>query len=261
MTDRRVTALHYQVTHWDQLDYSGASRLETESDHFSATLENGAVMITMKGHHPSKEEARAVVDPFLERWEFAADLEHGPEALRFHFCHAEYESQYPDPPGTIRLKQHVCAGVPTVSARIKLSYTIYPDPPEAKIALSDAVRRMHRRYMGYRRQREPLGSLAYYCLTELEKMADEPKDRRRKAARQLRIGPDVLYRIGELSSTKGGRDARKAEGLLQPLTPEEERFLESVVPAIIQRVAEVAADPKQRRRMIALADYFGPVSP
>ena len=261
MAEKRVTTLHYWVTHGDQLEYTGASRLETELDHFSVALENGKVTITMKGCHPSTEEARAVVDPLLERWEFKADREHGPEALRFHFCHAEYESQYPDSPGTVRLKLHVCAGVPTVSVRIKLRYTRYPDPPEANIALSDAVRRMHRRYMGYRRKHEPLGSLAYYCLTELEKMADEPKYKRRKVARQLRIDPDVLYRIGELSSTKGGRDARKAEGLLQPLTPEEERFLESVVPTIIQRIAEVAADPEQSHRMIALADYFDPVSP
>ena len=52
-----------------------------------------------------------------------------------------------------------------------------------------------------------------------------------------------MKRISELSSTKGGTEARKAKGAGSPLTEEERRCLEQAVVRLIRRVAEYHASP------------------
>ena len=54
------------------------------------------------------------------------------------------------------------------------------------------------------------------------------------------IKPEVLDKIGYLSSERGGQQARKAEGKDNDLTAQDRRFLKQAIKTIIRRVAEKA---------------------
>ena len=94
--------------------------------------------------------------------------------------------------------------------------------------------------------------MAYFCLTVLEASTGERRGRRSAAAKQYCISEAVLKQLGELSSTKGGVGARKAEGVHQDLTQQERKFLEAVVTTIIRRAAEVAHDPNVSLKRITV---------
>ena len=111
---------------------------------------------------------------------------------------------------------------------------------------------MFHRYAGYREGGEPLTTMAYFCLTVLEASTGERRGRRSAAAKQYCISEAVLKQLGELSSTKGGVGARKAEGVHQDLTQQERKFLEAVVTTIIRRAAEVAHDPNVSLKRITV---------
>ena len=108
--------------------------------------------------------------------------------------------------------------------------------------------------MGYLQGREPLASMAYFCLTMLEDKKD-----RMTAARKYGIDREVLTKIAKLSSEKGGQEARKARGINRELTPSETRFLQKAIPALIRRAAEVAHDckhdPHKSRDGIKLSEF------
>jgi len=58
--------------------------------------------------------------------------------------------------------------------------------------------------------------------------------------------------VGTSSSTAGGALARKGEGLEQPGTPDDEKFLDAALRRTILRAAEVAQDPDGERPQSAM---------
>lgn len=101
--------------------------------------------------------------------------------------------------------------------------------------------------------------MAYFCLTMLEKSAGELHQHRRDPRRQAvankyGIEKAVLDKMGDLSSEKGGQQARKASASANSFTPPETRFLEKAMEALIRRAAEVAHDPHKTRKEITLSD-------
>ena len=64
------------------------------------------------------------------------------------------------------------------------------------------VQTMYDRYMGYRQGREPLTTMAYFCLTILER-STKKNHSREVAAETYGIKLEVLNKIGHLSSEKG----------------------------------------------------------
>ncbi len=260
MYDQRVHALLYKVSHGDGVDYARARPLETETEDFSVILKDLVAKIILKRDHASVKEARTLVDPFLEEWEFAADLALGPYALRFQYHRAQVEYFGRTPPlgpgirviglgGTGRV---VYEGFPEVKPRVIHGLYAYPSPPSTRMSFPTEAIIMRDRYMKQRQGREPLTSMAYYCLTVLEQMGGG----RKKAAHQFGIGLRVLNRIGALCHEKGGEEARKSKGADTPFTPAESKFLRQVIPDIILRVAQVAADPDQVEPKLVLTRYF-----
>ena len=133
----------------------------------------------------------------------------------------------------------------------------YPQPPsEAAMDIHDPdVQAMLHRYTGYRERREPLPSMAYFCLTMIEYRFHS--NQRPKASRRFRIDLDVLNKIGHLTADKGGLDARKArkqKGVPENLTPHERAFLEQAVRKMILQAARVAASPEADIPTITMAD-------
>ena len=109
---------------------------------------------------------------------------------------------------------------------------------------------MHQRYMNYRKGREPLPSMAYFCLDLLERRAGGQIE----ASREFRISRQTLRKIAELSSVKGGMDERKAEGVGNDLSSGERQFLDRAVKRKIRRMAEKRFAPEGELPEISLSN-------
>ena len=168
-----------------------------------------------------------------------------------------------------------------VTISFKLKPKSYPSPPSG-LKITPDVKSMYDRLMRYLSGKEPLASMAYFCLTVLEistrdrcKKAKDagPKSSkgeiyrvelasvvcpqvvptwRATAAEMYGIERAVLNKIGHLSSKKG---ARKADGQ-EALTDPEARFLKEAIKALIHRAAEVAYGPVSRLPEIKLTDLL-----
>ena len=260
MNDPHVVCLLYRVRRDSGTPYSPAEPFAHETESFSLRLEAGEARFTTKRHFAKVAEATAIVDSFIREWEFEATLKGQPHAFKFTCDNWYIVDRNPilDPPSSLS----VSAGfhgdlLGTLSARVDIG-PLSPFPPTWNITLTPDVSSMYERYRGYRGGREPLTSMAYFCLTVLEASASpvERETRRRGVARQYCVAVDVLNQIGKLTAEKGGSQARKAKGLGYELTNVESRFLEGAVKAILRRAAELARDPLASHNEIRLCDLL-----
>jgi hypothetical protein len=238
MRDPHVEFLRYRLAPDETWEYVNAPRLEGEIDAFRFDLENGTLILHMKKHFASVEEARASVTGFLFVWEVDAELRHGRGAIRFIFQDAQLVDRIPPPPGTF--EAHMTGGALIVTGgvgTVRITSAVYPGPP-TNMRSSPDLESLWLRYDGYRAKREPLSTMAYFCLTVLETAAGG----RAQAAKQFNIEVDVLRKIGELTANRGDRTtARKMHANLVPYTPLEVSWIEEAIRLMIRRVAEIAA--------------------
>ena len=219
---------------------------------FRLAVEDGQVRFEFKAHYATEEQAREEIADYIRVWEFDATLRRGnPDSLRLQFEKADIIGRDPTP-GAAGLKAHfVAAG--TGSAKLTVSAPNYPAPP-SDVAINCNVEIMHLRYMRYRENREPLPSMAYFCLTVLEAAAGS----RKAAAGKYGIDMSVLNRIGDLTANRGGAEARKAGGVVTELSPQERHFLDRAVKAIVRRAAERAHAPTDALLKISLSELPSP---
>ena len=256
MNDPHVVALLYRIKHGDSIDYSQAKPLVVGDSRFKLTVEDKRVRFEFKTHYATEEQACKCISEYIRLWEFDATLKRGnQDSFRLVFEKAEMI----DRNGTPRLSTNFKAGGGVGSARLTLCVCEYPPPP-SDIALNADVETMYQRYMGYRKKHEPLQSMAYFCLSMLED-SPAPRSQERKrsrkrlaAASKYQIEEGVLVEIGRLSSTKGGREARKAGGVATELSPQERHFMTRAVKAIIRRAAEKAHAPDVPLPTISLSN-------
>ena len=98
--------------------------------------------------------------------------------------------------------------------------------------------------------REPLQTMAYFCLTVLQMHGG-----RAGAAARFGISQGVLATVARLSTEAGDvATARKASPQLRALTAEEQGWLEAAVKAMIRRAGEVAAAPSAPRSQLTMSD-------
>lgn len=251
MNDPHVVALRYRIEHGPGIDWSRAAPLSYENNDFGVFVESERVRFVLGEHYASEEKARSALEAdYIPNWEFVVGLERGPDAFRLRFDGSEIVDRHP-PPGPPSLRIDARAGIPRVSANLAPpAPPAYPEPPRIGLKRSPDVDSMFQRYLMYLGGREPLGTMAYFCLTVLEQMAGG----RRKAAVHFAISKRVLGRIGELSSNKGGPNARKDIGRNAPYTREEKCFLKSAIAMLIFRAAEVEHGPDPNCRQITMAD-------
>ena len=261
MNDPHVVALNYSIKHDSSVDYSKALPLDHEDETFRIKIEDKQVHLELKEHYPTEEAARQAVDRYIRSWELKAALSGQPGQFELTFRGAHIVDRNPPPP-----TQSLTPGVHQIAATftslggtVQVSVTTispkpYPSPPSGLILdpYDSDVLTMFDRFTRYLQNRESLTSMAYFCLTMLEKYLC--KDRKAAAA-EYGIDKEILSKIGDLTANKGGREgARKASGIANDLTRQESRFLEAAVKAIILRVAEVAHDPDQNTPTITLSD-------
>ena len=223
MNDPHVEALVYRVRHKESVDYSETVALDFATSDFHVTVSDGVARFTMKEHFATAEAAREVVDPFVQDWEFDACLRYGPGRFELEYDFADVLDRRPTPGvHKVAAARPVRFHFSTSTPRATLSPGAYPSPP-SDIDSSDAdVQSLLERYKRYRLYGEELPSFAYFCLTVLEQpwSSQRPRSRRRKkAAEWLGVEVEVLQRIGELSSTKGGLSPESTRGEISRWLP------------------------------------------
>ena len=257
MNDPHVVALIYRVEHGDGFTWDHAEPLvdPVTPKEFQLEIKDKQARFELKVHYPTESEAREVIENYIRVWEFNACLERGaPDFFRLKFHKAKIVDRNPTS-GTVRLVGRASIEG-SGSASLTLGPSRYPSPP-MDICLDPFdpdVQTMYQRYMDYYRDREPLTSMAYFCLTVLEHSTGKKKGTRPAAGKKYQIGKQVLDRIGELSAEKGGSEARKADGVATELTESERRFLKEAIRRMIRRAAEKAYDPHKSLPEILLSD-------
>jgi hypothetical protein len=246
--DPHAESLTYRLEIGNALTFNNPPPLDHETQHFALRLENGMLTVVMKEHHPSTRSARRRVDAFLRSWELSAALAYGPGALQFAF----QSSNVVDRAGKATILEaepavYTMTGMPAILTVGRATYL----PPPADFVASPDVVTLWNRYQGYREGLELLPAMAYFCLTLLTARGDG----REGAAVMYRVHPEVLRKLSELTSVRGDEaTGRKFLADLQPLTPQESRWLEDVVRALIQRVGEQAAGTAPLQQ-ITMADF------
>ena len=253
MNDPHVVALHYKVTHRPEFDYSAAPTLCVSTPGFDIRIEAGKACFSMKAHHATEREACAAVDAYIRTWELDAALQNGPNRFGLSFVRAEIVERNPPPGDAPSHEVHERIALAD-SWSWKLTPSQYPSPPSTGLARTPDVESMFTRHVGYCEGREPLASMAYFCLSVLEASSGEHRGRRKAAATKYCIDEEVLANLARLCSAKGGAGARKAEGLGHELSSQEEQFLNLAVRALIRRAAEVAHNPRAALKRITLRD-------
>ena len=250
MNDPHVVSLMYRVEHAEKFDFGDAERLVREEEAFRLEVKDEDAQFELKEHYATEADAREAVEKYISNWEFDACLEHDdPDYFRLKYDGAQIEDRKPTP-GVITIDaKTINVEVGVLPASITYSPACYPSPP-SDVSVDPDVETMYQRYMGYRQGREPLGSMAYFCLTVLEMNAGG----RSMAAEKFQIGLRVLSSIGKLAGQKGGSEARKAKGVATKLTNTERRFLEEATKKMIRRGAEKASDPTRALPKISLGD-------
>jgi hypothetical protein len=239
MRDPHVVSLTYLAVPSESASFDRASPIGGTIEDIRYSLGEGRLVIEPAAHFSSAEEARAHVDPLLRAWEIDIGLQFGSPELSFAYETAEVIDRNPPPPGSGGAVLIATLGELTIAgaaATLTVSRGRYPSPPRT-FRTSPDVETLWMRYQGYRNGREPLPSMAYLCLTTLEAIAGG----RQLAATMFKISPQVLSKMGQVTSERGDpTSARKYSAVKSgsPLAGPEVHWLEEAVKAIIRRVGE-----------------------
>ena len=261
MNDPHVVALLYSVNHGKSHDYSKAVPLVRDEPDFRLEIKNNQARFEMKEHFATKNDARKAVEDYIRNWEFDACLKGGEDCFKLEFIKAIREDRRPTPgvisvdADPVRFSFHVS------TPKVTVGHPKYPATPSGVNFNDPDVKTIYQRYMGYRQSNEPLASMAYFCLSFLEYSMSEKRNEgpktsrlRKMAAKKYKIEEAILVKIGELSSEKGGQDARKAVGANKDFTNRDRTFLDQAIMRIIQRVAEKAHNPDDDLPEITFSD-------
>lgn len=235
--DLHVSALRYTLRPNEHLTYVNPQPREFETLDARFRLADGKLTCEMKAHYSKVEDARAVIEPLLRAWEVDADMRRNRGELRFVFDGADITDRTPPPPGVVRGHAYIvshAAVTATGTAIVSVTLNSYPDPPPNTFRLNPDAEAILFRYLGYLDGREPLASMAYFCLTVIKAKAGGIAN----AVSQYRIHKDVLRKLGELSSVHGDRQTARKADAVRPLTASETVWLEAAVKMLIWRVGD-----------------------
>lgn len=214
MGNHKVKKLSYGLKTVPGVQYNTQSPVKDCTEEFSFVLQDQKVEVTFKEPLPTCEEARQVAEGYPQTWEVYAALSHCKKIIEFER----------EPLG---IPSGASVGTPTV----EVAYNAYPEPPK-NFKLTPDVDTLWHRYCGYTKGREPLLSMAYFCLTYIQHLAGN----RKQAANKYRIERLVLDKLGEITSTRGdSTEARKIDqkSCLEKLSVKEQKWVETAVRKII----------------------------
>ena len=260
MKDPHVLALNYLIEHDDCFKYDEAKPLVHEEPEFRLEVKDEKARFEFKDHvhYATETDAQEAIKDFIRRWEFEAGLERGPGYFRLKYYSGEVVDRNP-------ATKPIAAMVSGLGGVLHASFEFfslipkYPLPPShASLNLCDStVQKMYQRYMDDYRDPHRLTSMANFCLTVLEDSVGKPKrgHKRKPAAAKYNIDQSILGEIGRLCTKKGGRGARKNQGVDHELTSEDRQFLSWAVKQMIRRAAEKAHNPDKDFPEIHMSDF------
>lgn len=215
-----------------------AHPVEWHTDGFSMRLDDGVLTVWVKVYY-TNSQVYEQVQKHLRRWEILANLRYRRPRVHFEFVKAYHGYLEHHPPGAPQQTE-------TVGSSREMLWHVespkhqYPQPPE-EFEVSGDVELLWSLYNRYLCGKDRLLPMAYTCLTRLEYSAGS----RPAAAEHYNVSPKVFTELSKLSSNRGtGLEARKFEkpGNQRDPTPQEVKWIEHVVSALIQRAGEVAYD-------------------
>jgi len=239
-----IRALSYRVVWGHDVGYERAPRVQVKTNHFDLDLFGRELRATLKGECSTIEQARTQVEDYLRGWEIVIGISEHPDAVRFVYERAEVEEEEIDPETGHRVL-HAKVQIETstnLSAAPHVSRGNYPQPADP-FRMDSVVEALYARYNCYQVGGVLLTSMAYFCLTVLERSAG---GKRKAAATKYGIANKVLNSLGHLCSERGtAREARKAPNGLAftPLNQREGEWVLAAVRLIIWRAGEVATCP------------------
>jgi hypothetical protein len=242
MRDPHVESLRYRLKTPETTIYENPPAVKKIRKEFEYHLNNGVLTCHMREHYPAVGEARRVVEDFLRSWEIKTALELGRGEMQFQFEDSHVIDRNPTPPGSSEFVYVSASGVVKHTGEaisiLRITRRKYPDPPTVFTVTPD-VDILWQRYEEYLDRKKDLLSMAYACLTFVERKADGI----RKAAAELYlIDYEILDKLGNLTSTKGdAKTARKfpKKGDLIPLSEKENKWIDAVVKVLIRRTGEL----------------------
>jgi len=244
MRDPHVESLRYRLKPSETTIYKNAPAVKNNRSEFEYQLSDGVLKCHMREHYPTVREARRVVDDFLYSWEIKTALELGGGEMQFQFEDSHVIDRNPPPPGNSEFV-HVSgsSGVKFTGSAISelcITRSKYPDPPTAFTVTPDVEILWGRCKKYLDKTSDELLSIAYACLTFVEKKAGGS---RKSAANLFKIDEPILNMLGNLTANRGDAlTARKfpKKGDLIPLSVKEKKWIEAVVKILILRMGELA---------------------
>lgn len=247
MNDPHVNALIYRVLHDERVKYAPTAALEHDGSTFKVTIKDEVARFDLKQHFDNVEDARATIEPAIRSWELAANLDANPGDFELKYTRADIIDRAPTP-GIVEVQLTSVVAVGATCSMI-VEKGSYPSP-DFGLGVNVDVEAMQARWVNYRREKDTLPGIAYFCLTVFEDAAGG----RANAANKYNVANAVLSKLGHLTGEKGGTNARKARGRTAPYTDKEHQWVVTTVRALIRRLAEVDHDPTQALPQITLAD-------
>jgi hypothetical protein len=229
--DPHIVCLTYRLSLGDQVEFRNPPPVDINTPDFTGRLEDGILTLEPKTHFSTVEDVRLLSDSFAKAWEIAADLTYNWPTFRFDFDGASIIDRNPQQASSdFVVSTHTSFANAPGRFNLKVGGDRYPTPP-GSYQITPEIEVIWKRYIAYLQRREPLLSMAYFCLTILA------PDNRPAAAKKHSIDIAVLNRLGELTSRRGDRvTARKMTMSTTPLSSEEHRWVEAAIRAIIRHL-------------------------
>jgi hypothetical protein len=259
MRDPHVESLTYRFKHRHDESYIDPPLLDGDEPTFSYLLDNDLLLITMKNHFPSVGEAKAALEPFLRTWELGHALDSGRKRIWFEFEDAVIVDRNPRKPGEPQIVEAEVGHFALCGSDVGLHVTRRQYPgPQTGIVASPAVEAMWFRFQQFKDGKEPLLSMAYFCLSYLQRTTGLKNGARAELCNMYAIEPAVRDKFGDLVSEYGEpAEARKydARHTGTPLRDVERKWIEQVTLALIRRKAEFDFNPAATLKLITMGDF------
>lgn len=234
----RVASLVYTVTWLDERCQvsNHAPAIEAPIRGFACRLDGGTLTAVPGDEYADPDSARDALEPGLRAWEAHSEIVDGlPFRFRLSGSSTETVDEHGNPgPNRVAVMADIAFGAETEFV-VRDSF---PGPNAAISIEGPVTASLRSRWRSTEAGHEPLASCAYWLLTRIER---EFGPRRKVAARNLQVDPEVLDKVGELTSASDpdhGRKVHPDQAKDRPLTEKETGWLQAAGRLLIRRVLE-----------------------
>lgn len=232
MNDPHVVSLSYKIIEADSFKFKDPPDVIIDTPDFKGRLSSGTLTLEPREHYDSEAQVRPLADDYVRGWEINAALKSGGPEFHFRFEGSEIVDRQAAPGShSIQLSENIHM---TTTVQVEKFSASYPSPPE-NFRLTPEVEVLWNRYCRFLEGREPLLSMAYYCLSFLE---GNEKNKRENAEKSYGIDYAVLDKLGDLTANRGDHTtARKVSRSATPLSVSESSWVIASIKAIIKHLA------------------------